>query len=88
MLIGYYQAAYPDYAEAGSAGQQKMQKALSYINENFLSSPTLEKVARRFHLSASRFRHVFRDSVRIGYKEYVTYLRLGQSVSTTLRRRN
>jgi AraC-like DNA-binding protein len=79
VLIGHYQATYPDYAEAGSAGQQKMQEALRYINENFLSSPTLEEVAGRFHLSASRFRHVFRETVRIGYKEYMTYLRLGES---------
>lgn len=80
VLIGHFQSTYPDYAEAGSAvGQQKMQQALSYINENFLSNPTLEEVAGRFHLSASRFRHVFRDAVRIGFKEYLTYLRLGES---------
>lgn len=79
VLIGHYQATYPDYSSAGSASQQKMQEALGYINAHFLSNPTIEEVAGRFHLSASRFRHVFRDAVRIGYKEYMTYLRLGES---------
>jgi AraC-like DNA-binding protein len=78
VLIGHYQATYPDYSSAGPAGLQKMQEVIGYLNENFLSNPSLEEVAGRFHLSASRFRHVFRSAVRIGYKEYVTYLRLSE----------
>ena len=77
-LIGYYKATYDDYCFLNGRSQLMMQEAMLYINQNFLRSITLEEVANEVHLSVSRFRHVFREVASIGFKEYVTYLRLSE----------
>lgn len=62
-----------------SSNHYKIREALQYINQNFLHSLTLEQVANEFHFSESWFRHCFKDTIRVGFKEYVTYLRLTEA---------
>jgi len=78
ILIGYYKSTYDDYCSLNGRSQLMTQDAMLYINQNFLRNLTLEEVANEVHLSASRFRHVFREVVGIGFKEYITYLRLSE----------
>ena len=75
LLIRHYKAVYPDYYYADK-NHAKIQEALEYINSNFQNHLTLEDLSERFFLSKSRFGHIFKETVRIGFKEYLTYLRL------------
>lgn len=79
ILIKYYKASYPDYYSVNALSHAKMQEVLQYINRNFTSNITIEELAQKFHLSESRFRHLFRETLHIGFKEYVTYQRLTEA---------
>lgn len=79
ILIKYYKSSYPDYYSADAQSHAKMQSILQYINGNFTSNITIEGITRRFHISESTFRNHFREILHIGYKEYVTYLRLTEA---------
>lgn len=78
-LIKHYKATYSEYYSINAHSHAKMQEALNYINQNFHDNITLEVMAEQFHISESRFRHLFKETVRMGFKEYITYLRLTES---------
>jgi AraC-like DNA-binding protein len=75
LLINYYQTNYKDYHYENKS-HAKIQKAINYINNNFQNNLTLDEISEKFFISKSRFRHLFKETVRIGFKEYITYLRL------------
>jgi AraC-like DNA-binding protein len=66
-------------ADLTSDAQQQLSPALAYVADHFLESITLGQVAETLHLSASRTRHLFKDVTTVGFKEYVTKLRLGEA---------
>jgi YesN/AraC family two-component response regulator len=76
LLIKHFKTNYPEYYTTSGHSHAKMQGALDYINKNFSRNITLEEMAELFHISASRFRHLFKESVKIGFKEYITFIRL------------
>ena len=76
LLIKYFKTNYPEYYTVSGHSHAKMQTALDYINKNFTRNISLEEVADLFHISASRFRHLFKESVQMGFKEYITFIRL------------
>lgn len=78
LLINYYKATYADY-HYGNKSHAKIQQALNYINKNFQTHLTLDDLSQQFFMSKSRFAHLFKETVRIGFKEYLTYLRLTNS---------
>lgn len=78
-LIRYYKTTYSDYCSVNSRSQSMMRDAIHYIHQNFLNNLTLQDVSDHLHISTSRFRHVFKETFNIGFKEYITYLRLGES---------
>jgi AraC-like DNA-binding protein len=59
--------------------QQQLSPALAYVADHFRETITLGQVAETMHLSASRTRHLFKDVTAIGFKEYVTKLRLAEA---------
>lgn len=63
---------------AGDA-QQQLSPALAYVADHFRETITLGQVAETMHLSASRTRHLFKDVTTVGFKEYVTKLRLAEA---------
>lgn len=79
ILIAYYKTTYNDYCSVNSRSQSKMRDAIYYINQNYLDNLTLQNVSDHLHISTSRFRHVFKETFHIGFKEYTTYLRLSES---------
>lgn len=79
LLIKYFQTNYPEYHTMSGHSHAKMQTALDYINKNFSKNITLEEMAQLFHISASRFRHLFKESVHMGFKEYITFIRLTEA---------
>lgn len=58
---------------------QPLSPALAYVADHFRETITLGQVAETMHLSASRTRHLFKDVTTIGFKEYVTKLRLAEA---------
>ena len=56
-----------------------IQQAANYINSNFDKDITLDKVAQIVHLNASYFSKKFKTVTGIGFKEYLTNIRIVHS---------
>lgn len=54
---------------------KKLRPALLYMEEHCCEPLTLEQVARVVYLSPSRFRHLFQETMHVGFKEYLIGLR-------------
>ena len=59
--------------------QQQLRPALAYVADHFRETITLGQIAETMHLSTSRTRHLFKDVTTVGFKEYVTKLRLAEA---------
>ena len=57
----------------------KLLAAQEYINANFTQPLTVEEVSRVADMYPSYFRHVFKDTFQLSFKEYVTQLRLAEA---------
>ena len=57
----------------------KILAAQQYIDQNYNHSLTLDEVARYVDLNATYFRHLFKEDIRISFKEYITHLRLSNA---------
>ncbi len=79
MLIKHYKKEYNDYFSFDSNKHNKLQEAMNYINAHYLEKISLEDIAAKFYMSTSRFRHLFKETLNMGFKEYVTYLRLSEA---------
>jgi AraC-like DNA-binding protein len=66
-------------ADLTGDGQQQLSPALAYVADHFREPITLGQIAETMHLSASRTRHIFKDVTTVGFKEYVTKLRLAEA---------
>jgi AraC-like DNA-binding protein/mannose-6-phosphate isomerase-like protein (cupin superfamily) len=64
---------------AAGDGQQHVQPALDYLATHFRETVTLERIAETMHVSTSRARHLFKEVTSVGFKEYVTKLRLAEA---------
>ncbi|MBR0597351.1 AraC family transcriptional regulator [Sinanaerobacter chloroacetimidivorans] len=72
-LIGYY-----NLGEAASTVMDRFMKlrpAIEYMEQHFTENVTLDEAARIVFLSASRFRHLFQETMHVGFKEYLISLR-------------
>ncbi len=66
--------------EAARGSQlEQVRPVLLYLEDHFRESLTLEQVSEHVHISASRVRHLFKDVTQVGFKEYVTSLRLSEA---------
>ncbi len=68
-----------DDAAAPGDRHEQVRPVLSYVEQHFRESLTLERVSEHVHVSASRVRHLFKDATSVGFKEYVTNLRLAEA---------
>ena len=72
-LLGYY-----NLGEAGHAVVDrfiKLRPAIEYMEKHYPENITLEETAKVVFLSASRFRHLFQETMHVGFKEYLIGLR-------------
>jgi AraC-like DNA-binding protein len=69
----------PEDAAASGDRHEQVRPVLSYVEQHFRESLTLERVSEQVHVSASRVRHLFKDVTSVGFKEYVTSLRLSEA---------
>jgi len=63
----------------GGDAQQQLQPALAFVAGHYRESITLEQIAETMHVSTSRARHLFKAATSVGFKEYVTKLRLAEA---------
>ena len=66
-------------ARADADRREQIRPVLSYVDRHCRESITLDDVAQVVHLSPSRVRHVFQDVTGVGFKEYVTHVRLAEA---------
>jgi YesN/AraC family two-component response regulator len=59
--------------------REQIRPVLAYVEDHRRESITLDDVAGVVHVSPSRVRHVFKDVTGVGFKEYVTNVRLAEA---------
>lgn len=63
----------------GGDRREQIRPVLAYVDRHCRDSITLEDVAGIVHVSPSRVRHVFKDVTGLGFKEYVTQIRVAEA---------
>jgi AraC-like DNA-binding protein len=66
-------------ARAAADRREQIRPVLAYVERHCRESITLDDVAEVVHVSPSRVRHVFKDVTGVGFKEYVTNVRLAEA---------
>lgn len=72
-LLGYY--GMEENSRNIVDRHRKLRPAILYLEQHCHESVKLEDVAKMVFLSPSRFRHLFQETMHIGFKEYVIGLR-------------
>lgn len=57
----------------------KIQKAIKYLNIHYTENITISGMAEQLEMNPSYFRHLFKSSMQMSFKSYITYLRLSQA---------
>ena len=76
LLMKHYKDTYAEYYSPDDASHVKISDAVDFINRNFDRNITVQEVADILHISESAFRALFKENMRMPFKEYITYLRL------------
>ena len=63
-----------------TSDENKILEIVSYINKNYFSNITLEGLAKKFFLNPSYLSRSFKEVTGLGYKEYLTSVRLKEAV--------
>jgi AraC-like DNA-binding protein len=66
-------------ARAAADRREQIRPVLAYVDRHCRDSVTLDDVAEVVHVSPSRVRHVFKDVTGVGFKEYVTHVRVAEA---------
>ena len=66
-------------ARAAADRREQIRPVLAYVDGHCREGITLEDVAVVVHVSPSRVRHVFKDVTGVGFKEYVTQVRVAEA---------
>ncbi len=64
---------------AAADRREQIRPVLAYVERHCRDSVTLGDVAAVVHVSPSRVRHVFKDVTGVGFKEYVTHVRVAEA---------
>ncbi len=65
------------HSEPSVASDERILRAVKYVNDHLSDPLTLEQVARVAHLSPSRFRHLFAEQTGMGLRPYILWRRFG-----------
>ncbi len=66
-------------ARTAADRREQIRPVLAYVDGHCCDSITLDDVAELVHVSPSRVRHVFKDVTGVGFKEYVTQVRVAEA---------
>jgi AraC family transcriptional regulator len=68
-------ASLTEHSKPAVASDERILRAVKYINDHLSDPITLEQVARVAHLSPSRFRHLFAEETGMALRPYVLWRR-------------
>lgn len=68
-----------DAVRAATDRREQIRPVLAYVDRHCREGITLEDVAGLVHVSPSRIRHVFKDVTGVGFKDYVTQVRVAEA---------
>ena len=68
-------AALTEQTEPAAASDERILRAVQYVNERLSAPLTLEQVASVAFLSPSRFRHLFAEQTGMGLRQYILWRR-------------
>ncbi len=66
-------------ARVAADRREQIRPVLAYVDGHCRESITLDDVADLVHVSPSRVRHVFKDVTGVGFKEYLTAVRVAEA---------
>ena len=69
----------PDAVRAAAGRREQIRPVLAYVDRHCREGITLGDVASVVHVSPSRVRHVFKDVTGVGFKAYVTQVRVAEA---------
>ena len=79
-LVNRDQGANAAAAGGSAAARRKLiRPVLAYIDRHGGEPITLEQVAAVAHVSPSRIRHVFKEVTGLGFKDYITHVRMAEA---------
>jgi len=64
-----------------SATYQKIEEAITYINQNFKQQPSLEDIAEKVHVSPFHFQRLFSDWAGVSPKKFLQFLSIDYAKS-------
>jgi AraC family transcriptional regulator len=67
--------ALTQHSELGITSDDRIVRAVKYVNDHLSAPLTLKQVASVAHLSPSRFRHLFVEQTGMGLREYILWRR-------------
>ena len=67
--------AMTQHTEPSVASDERIARAVKYVNENLSAPLTLKQVAGVAYLSPSRFRHLFAEQTGMGLRQYILWRR-------------
>ncbi|HEX8941256.1 MAG TPA: helix-turn-helix domain-containing protein, partial [Candidatus Limnocylindrales bacterium] len=66
-------------AHPGGEARERVRPVLAYLEGHCRDAVGLADAASVAHISPSRLRHLFKDVTGLGFKEYVTHIRLAEA---------
>ena len=86
-MLFFLLARNPNLSIPQDEDKHYLDDAVDFIQSNYASEITLEKMAERYFVSAEHFSRVFKKKVGFNFREYVNLLRL-QKAESMLRQQN
>ncbi|MGM1049078.1 MAG: GH39 family glycosyl hydrolase [Bacillota bacterium] len=82
-LLRYFSEGINSEAEEGSKSYdyKRLNRVLTYIDQNYKEKITLQTMAEQEHLSLHYFSHFFTDKIGIPFQKYLTLIRLEKAQS-------
>jgi AraC-like DNA-binding protein len=77
-LRSYFLRKYPAGFLSKHSNSIAINQAVAHINSHFLENLKTEDIARLAHLSPSRFRQIFKETMHISVKSYIVRLRISE----------
>ena len=72
------------HSEPSVTSDERILRAVKYVNEHLAAPLTLKQVASVAHLSPSRFRHLFVAQTGVSFRAYVLWARVGAAVGAAM----
>ncbi len=79
LLVSEWRPAAIDQGLGDADRLEQVRPVLRYVEDHFRENVTLEDVSAFVHVSPSRVRHLFKEVTNVGFKEYLTNVRLAEA---------